>query len=474
MRILFLNPPFKHRISRDSRWPEKTKSGTLYYPMWLSYAAGLAMREHEVLLIDAIAQGLDFRETKRELEKFSPDLLVIETTTPTVMSDFDFVNYIGDLNAKILMVGSHVSALPEWTLKSCKRIDFVARGEFDYTVMDLARNLERPGKVKGISFRRGKKILHTQAREFIKDLDSLPFVSRVYEEFLNLKDYGYSLARKPLVQIFSSRGCPNRCVFCQLPQTFSGRLFRVRSPKNFVEEMEYIENNMGVEEVFIEDDTFTIDKQRVRKICRLMIRKKLRIIWSANVRADVDLETMKLMKRAGARLLVVGYESGSQRVLNTIKKGIAISMSRKFAENAKKVGLRVFGCWMIGLPGDTRESILETWKLAKELDSDMVFFQQAVPFPGTEMYEWAKKKRYLVTEDFSKWLDENGRLGFLLDYPWLSAEEIKYWRDKLMKSFYLSPKYLLKTLIRNMEPHEMIRVLRSAKEFLGFLLKEVK
>jgi radical SAM superfamily enzyme YgiQ (UPF0313 family) len=221
-----------------------------------------------------------------------------------------------------------------------------------------------------------------------------------------------------MIQIWSSRGCPNYCTFCQLPQSFDGRIFRPRSPENFVDELEWIKNNMPqIREVFIEDDTFTIDKERVQKICDLIIERKLKITWSVNVRADLEYGLMKKMKDAGCRMLIVGYESGNQQLLNNVKKGITLVQAERFTEAAKRAGLKIFGCFMIGLPGETRETIYKTLNFAKKLNPDMAFFQQAVPFPGTEFYEWCKKNGYLTAKNWNEWLDKNGQLDFIVTYP---------------------------------------------------------
>jgi radical SAM superfamily enzyme YgiQ (UPF0313 family) len=473
---MFLNPPFKFRISRESRWPEQTKSGTLYYPFWLSYATGVLMNsEHEVFLLDAIAKKLIFSETLKEIKKFNPDLLVVETSTPTFKSDLKFLEKVKtEVGTKIALVGTHVSVFPEEALKS-RAVDFVARKEYDYTILELANTLEKKAdlkKVLGLSFKKEGKIIHNPDRPPIQDLDALPFVSQVYKKFLDVRDYRYALALHPMIQILSSRGCPNLCTFCDWPQTFMGRFYRTRSPENFVNELEYITNEMPeIKEIFIEDDTFTINKERVIKICDLIKERKLDIIWSANVRADIPFYVLKKMKDAGCRILIVGYESGNQQILNNVKKGITLEQAEKFTIAAKNAGLKIFGCFMIGLPGETKETIEQTFRFAKKLNPDMVFFQQAVPFPGTEFYNWCKQNGYLVTEDFSKWLDSNGQLDFLVSYPNLSREEMRKIRDKLMIEFYFSPKHIWQTIVHNLSFDEMKRVFNAAKDYFSYLIK---
>lgn len=480
MRVLLLNPPFKFKISRDSRWPEHTKSGTLYYCYWLAYSAGVLIEEgkHDVLLLDAIAKNLSFKETLKKIEGFEPNLIVIETTTPTFNSDARFAEEVKKrVNCKVCFVGTHVSALAEESLKIANAVDFVARKEYDYTILDLVNVLEKNGdlkKVPGISYRDNKKIIHNPDRPLIQDLDSLPFVSKSYKKFLDIRDYRYALAQYPMVQVWSSRGCPNMCTFCQYPQVFSGRMFRARSPENFVDEMEWIKKNLPeVKEIFIEDDTFTIDRKRVSKICDLIIKRNLNITWSANVRADIPYDLLKKMKKSGCRILIIGYESGNKEVLKKIKKGITLGMAEKFTRDAKRAGLKIFGCFMIGLPGDTRETVNETFRFAKKLNPDMAFFQQAVPFPGTEFYDWVKENGYLRAKSWDDWLDENGQLDSIVSYPWLTNKEIKKLRDQFTVKFYLSPKHLWEEFVHNLNFSEQKRLMKGRIDYLSYLMKKI-
>jgi len=478
MKVLFLNPPHKFRISRCSRWPENTKSGTLYYPYWLAYAAGLLINNgYEVLLLDAIADNLDSKETIKRISKFNPNLTVIETVTPTFFSDMNFINQLKlHIDTKICVVGTHVSVFPEETLQKYN-IDFVAIKEYDYTILDLVKCLEEKKKIKtveGIYYKENGKIFHTQKRNLIENIDSLPFVSKVYKKFLKIENYRYSLARHPMIQIWSARGCPNMCTFCQYPQVFSDRLFRARSPENFVSELEWIKQNLPhVKEIFIEDDTMTINNKRVIRICKLIKERKLDIIWSANLRADVPFGVLKEMKKSGFRMAIVGYESGNQKILNNIKKGILINRSIKFTSDAKKLGIMTFGCFMIGLPGDNKKTINQTLNYAKKLNPDMAFFQQTVPFPGTELYEWVKKNGYLITENWNDWLDERGRLRFLINYPNLSTEEMKKLREKITLKFYTSPKWISQAIVHNLHPYEIFRMLNATKDYIKFLTNEI-
>jgi radical SAM superfamily enzyme YgiQ (UPF0313 family) len=251
-----------------------------------------------------------------------------------------------------------------------------------------------------------------------------------------------------------------------------GRLFRARSPENFVEELAWISENMPeIKEIFIEDDTFTVDKERVLKICDLIKEKDLDLVWSANIRADVPYDVLKKMKEAGCRMVIIGYESGNQKILDNIKKGMTLKRAEQFTADAKKAGLKIFGCFMVGLPGDTRETVKETFKFAKKLNPDMAFFQQAVPFPGTEFYNWAKENGYLKAKDWSEWLDKNGNLDSIVSYPNLDNKQIKKARDDFNSKFNLSPTHLIGQHIHSLNWNEQKRLLNLEKDYLLYLIK---
>ena len=273
---------------------------------------------------------------------------------------------------------------------------------------------------------------------------------------------------------FQRQGLPVPLQFLLLSGNDEREKFTETERQKFVDEIEYICKKMPeIQEIFIEDDTFTADRKRVVEICDEIIKRGLRPVWSCNTRADLPYEVMKRMKEAGCRLLVVGYESGSQKVLDETRKGIKLEQSLEFARNTKKLKLKVFGCFMIGLKGDNLETIEETFRFAKKVYPDMVFFQQAVPFPGTAFYQWVKEKGYLKTEDFSKWLNKDGYLDCLVNYPYADAKEIEKLRDRLMSRYYFSFTYIVKTFLCNLSWQELKRVTKAGFTYIGFRAKKL-
>ncbi|MCD6590357.1 MAG: radical SAM protein [Candidatus Aenigmarchaeota archaeon] len=480
MRILMLNPPYLPRYSRQSRSPCVTKGGTFYYPYFLAYATGNLEKQGftDVKLVDAVANEWSHEETLKFIETFRPDLVIMDTSTPSIYNDVSFANKIKQSlpPVHISLVGTHPSRLPDETMKLSKSIDSICRGEYDNTVVDLADKLERGKKlktVKGLTYREKNKVIHNPNREFIKNLDELPFVSEVYKRHFGekgIKKYFYASLLWPQVTILTARGCPFSCSFCQIP--FKGS-YRYRSPENVVEEFEYIQNELPyVREIMIEDDTFPVIRERTRRICRLLIKKKIKLKWSCNARVDTDFETLKLMKKAGCRLLCVGFETPKQEALDNVHKKTTKQLQIDFMMATKKIGLLVNGCFILGLPGDTKETIGETIEFAKELNPDTAQFYPLMVYPGTEAYEWAKRNGYLMTEDYSKWLTKDGLHTTTVSRPDLSAEELVKACDRARKEFYMRPRYIAGKFMQSvLHPAEFTRNVKSFKIFFKYLLK---
>ena len=484
MKILMLNPPFLPNYSRNSRSPAVTKGGTIYYPIWLAYATGVLEKEgFNVKLIDAPAQGLVLEDVVKIATDFNPKMIVVNTSTPSIYDDVNVASELKNAtNSFIVLVGTHVSALPEETLKLNESIDAVTIQEYDYTLPGLARCIEHKRdlkNIKGIVFRSSDgKIIRNENRPLIENLDNLPFITSVYKKHLDIKNYFYSSARHPMAMIITGRGCPFKCVWCNWPQVFQGHKYRLRSAENVVEEFEYIVNNIPeIKEIGIEDDTLTADNSRVRKICEMLIEKGInkKMRWYANVRVNLDLETMKIMKKAGCRLIIPGYESGVQEILDNAKKGITLNQSREFAKNAKEAGLLVHGCFIIGLPGETKETAMKTIEFAKELDPDDAQFFPLIVYPGTDAYEWAEKNKYLTTTNFSKWNTPEGWHNSLISTPDLTKEEIIELCNRGRVKFYLRSKFILKTMRLMLTSWgETKRVLKVSPIFLRYLFKTLK
>ncbi len=478
MRIITLNTPYKPKFSRSSRSPAVAKGGTIYYPLWLAYTTGVLEKSgHKVKLIDAPAKKCDSEEILQMIKSYRPKLIVAETSTGSIYDDVNFVSRLKkETGAYCVLVGTHPSALPRETLKISKDIDAVARHEYDYIIRDLANELTnkkpRLRKVRGLTYRQKGKIKENPDMPLIENLDELPFVSKVYKKHLNYKDYFYSANLWPEVTILNGRGCPYHCKFCLWPQTITSRRYRARSIDNVLDEFEYIEKNFPeTKEIFIEDDTFTANKDKVKEFAGKKEEREIRIKWSCNARADVDLETLEIMKKSGCRLMCVGIESADQKILNNIRKGTTVEGIRQFMKDSKKAGILVHGCFLLGNEGETKKTIRKTIDFAKELNPDTAQFFPLMVYPGTDAYNWAKKAGFITTTNFREWLDEEGQHNCIISRPGLSKEELVEMCNQARKEFYLRPSYMFSKALQVLtHPEETPRILRSAKTLAKNLL----
>ena len=454
MRALYLNGPYRGlAYSRASRSPAVTKSGTLYYPLWLASAAGLARQEGlEVSLVDAVARRWERGELIRFLQDGPPpQLVVLDTTTPSIDEDLLTAGTLKEAfpATTIALAGTHATACAQEVL-GYEGVDVVLRGEYDRSAIELARALEAGkdlGEVTGLSFRRDGAVEHTQEGALIEDLDSLPFLSRTCRDFLRLEDYFFAAARYPMVMTITSRGCPHRCGWCLYPQVMHRGKYRTRSARNVADEFAFISQEMPrVREVGIEDDLFTGDRRRLRTICEMLIEQRNRVGFWCDTRVDLDYETMRLMKAAGCRLLIAGFESASQAVLDEIGKGTQAGQAGAFMANARKARLLVHGCFVVGNPGETRETMRETLEMAKRLNPDTAQFFPMIVYPGTRLYGWAKEKRYLRAKSYGDYLTAEGGHNSVVDLPGLPGGEVLAFCDHARREFYLRKGYVLRKM----------------------------
>ena len=477
MKIFFVNPPFKAeygKFSRENRSPALTRSGTLYYPLWLIYSAAVCKKNgFDVEFLDAPAFPFNEEESLRFIHDHGKDtkLFVVETSTPSIYNDVNFINKLKKeyADSVVILVGTHPSALPVETIKLSSSIDLIARHEFDYIVRDVAtaiKNNKDYRTIKGLTYRDDTgKIMSNPDMPYIEDLDEIPYASQFIKEYLNYKDYFFGASFYPEIQIFTGRGCMAHCNFCVYPQTLHGHKYRLRSAKNVVKEFKYIADNFpDVKEVLIEDDTFTANKKRVIEICELLISSGLnkRLSWLCNARVNLDYETMVAMKKAGCRLIIPGIESGNEQILRNIKKGTNLKLIREYMKNAKRAGLLVHACYMVGNEGETKETMKETFKLALELNSDTAQFYPLLPFPGTEAYAWAKKNGY-INGKYDEYVKKDGTINCVLNLPGITAEEMVKFCDDARKKYYLRPRYILHRLYMGMRNPEDLK--RSFKAF---------
>jgi anaerobic magnesium-protoporphyrin IX monomethyl ester cyclase len=443
MRVAVLNPMFGKDFTKSARWFARSRGRVQRHPDYLASAAAvLEQAGHEVLFMDPQAKNMPTDVLINEhLKAFRPDLCVYQATTPSIYADIESARMCKEAVGGVhVLVGPHVSAEPESTLRAAKgALDAVVRHEFDYILRDLANGVPVTD-CRGVSYMDGETYKENPDMPFIENLDELPFPAW---HQLDMNDYHDGAKLFPFVTQITARGCRYRCSYCQIPQVMNGHSYRAHSVERVVDEMFYNQKVIpGLREIMFEDDTLTmrIARDRLIALCEEIIRRDVKLSWSANARVDLnDLETLRLMKRSGCRMLCVGFEFGDQKILNNTKKGTTVDQMYTFAENAAKAGLRIHGCFMIGGPEETRETALKTIKMSQELKIDTAQFTGVVAYPGTSYYEWAKQSGALIPKDWRDWVTDDYEQAATVNLPTLSQEEIDELVDVGLRTFYLRP-----------------------------------
>jgi anaerobic magnesium-protoporphyrin IX monomethyl ester cyclase len=481
MRVLFLNPPFHPRYSREQRSPAVTKSGTLYYPKWLATAAGVAIRNgHQVDLVDAPASGATVRAIIDRIEAKDINAVVCDTSTPSILNDIQVVESLvaARPSLHILLVGRHVSALPAETLNSSPALRAVAVREYEYTVRDWLAALDCGADLSSVDGlvwrRRDGEIVTNKQRAAIENLDELPFVTEVYKRFLHTPDYFYGHSLWPLVVFDTSRGCPYHCSFCVYPQTFSGHVMRFRSVANVADEFEFVAREMPeIKTLMLEDDTFIVSKPRTLELANELIHRGNKLPFDANCRADIgaDVEFLKVVHRAGARLFCVGFESGDVDVIHGMHKNNDDRRDSKYHDEAfrfvrrcQEAGIMVHGCFMVGNLNETPASMEKTLQFAKKLRPDTAQFFPIMVYPGTAAYREAKKRDYIQIETWDAWLTKDGLHNSVVTLPNITHEQLVSFCDRARRKFYLDPAYIGYKLKQSLKDRRELQ--RNLKGFL--------
>ena len=462
LKTLFLNPPSFENFDggAGSRWPATREIESFWYPVWLAYPAGML---EGARLLDAPSHHISGDETIQIAKDY--EFLVLFTSTPGFPGDILLSRAIKQANPriKIAFVGPHVTVLPEKSLRDCPEIDFVCRKEFDFSVVDYAKG--KPlSEIPGVSYLADGKVVHNPDAPQIQDLDALPHVTDVYKRDLDVSKYNVPFLLNPFVSLYTTRGCPAQCTFCLWPQTLSGHPWRKRSTDDVAAEMAKVKALWPeVKEFFFDDDTFNIQKARTIELCAKL--KPLGLTWSCTSRVTTDYETLKAMKESGCRLLIVGYESGDPQILKNIKKGATVERARQFTKDCHKLGLVIHGDFIMGLPGETHETINNTIAFAKELDVETIQVSVAHAYPGTELYDYAVKNGFIVGDN--KMVDEGGHQLAQIQYPGLPADDIMSAVHRFYDEYYFRPKAIYRILKNAMfDSNDRKRLYKEAKSFL--------
>jgi len=466
MRSLFLQGPSfdGYDGGAGARYQMKREVKSFWYPTWLAQPAALVEGSK---LIDAPAHDLSWDDIAHEVD--DKDLVVLHTSTPSFRQDIRTAELIKARNPKALigMIGAKVAVETQKSLEASTAIDFVCRNEFDFTIKDVADGIPL-ADIAGISFRNASgEIVHNPDRPVIMDMDTLPWVTPIYKRDLDHTKYFGGYLLHPYISFYTGRGCKSRCTFCLWPQTVGGHNYRTRSIENVVEEVKYtIKTWPDVKEIFFDDDTLTDNAPRVEALAREL--GKLGVTWSCNAKANVPRKTLEIMKAGGLRLLLVGYESGNQQILINIKKGLRTEVARQFTKDCHELGIVIHGTFILGLPGETAETIEETINYAKELNPHTIQVSLAAPYPGTFLYKQATENGWF--DNSTDLLNDDGEQIAQLSYPHLPAAQIFDAVEDFYRRYYFrfsKIKDIVWEMLRDW--NMMKRRLREGVEFFEFL-----
>ncbi len=473
MRSLFMQAPSfdGYDGGAGARYQMKREVRSFWYPTWLAQPAAMVDGSR---LIDAPAHDQSWDDIKHEVD--DKELIVLHTSTPSFRQDVHTAELIRERNPKALigLIGAKVAVEPEVAMKASTAIDFVCRNEFDFTVKEIAEG--KPlAEVEGITWRAPDgSIVANQDRAILTDMDALPMVSPIYKRDLTIEKYFGGYLRHPYVSFYTGRGCKSRCTFCLWPQTVGGHNYRVRSIANVIEEVKYVIREIPqTKEIFFDDDTLTDNGPRVEELAIALGelgfgKPGFPMSWSCNAKANVPRKTLEVMKANGCRLLLVGYESGNQKILHNIKKGLLVEVAKRFSKDCHELGIVVHGTFILGLPGETLETIEETIAFAKEVDPHTMQVSLAAPYPGTFLYKQAVENNWFDGGDHL--LTDGGTQIAQLSYPHLPASVIFDKVEEFYKRFYFRPSKIAAIVWEMLRDWDMMkRRLREGVEFFSFL-----
>lgn len=475
MKVAILNPSFGDDFVRVARWAAKSRGRVQRHPEYLLTAAQVLIDQgHDLIYVEAAARNFTPEQAKKIICDFKAELLVIHATTPSIYNDIEQAKAIKDsINCKVAFVGQHVSAEVDNTFEIGQDvIDYVLLHEYDYTLRDLAKGDPLP-TVLGMSWWNGQEVINNPPRSPL-DIRELPFPAW---QLIEPEWYPDGGKKFPFLTLMTGRGCNNGCTFCRDPQLMYGYKLRNRSAKQVVDEMEYdIKLHPQIREIMFETDTFAAERQHVIDVCNLIIKRGInkKVSWSCNMRVDTDLDVLPLMKESGCRMLMTGFEFGYDDGLKAINKGgVSVDMADKYAHKAADLGFTIHGCFMIGAPGETKETAQKTIDFAKSLPLDTVQITGVASYPGTSLYKWAKKNNFLRADDWRQWLNAQKEQRTLLSYPQFSSEDIDEYIDKGLKEFYLRPKQMWKMFISIRSMGDLLRKLHGFKAFVDYFAKKI-
>ena len=469
MKVYLLNPPADRPMIREGRCQSPGNMRKTSIPqLSLAYlATNLRQVGADVRLSDAVAHGRTIDDVLAEIEAYEPRFVLLNTTTPTFPVDVEFIRAFKARLPHILTVlfGAHVTAEHEKVMAAVPEVDVILRGEPEESAVALYEALENDEDIAGIegtTARRGDEVVAAGTRKMQRELDLLGWPAR---DLLPNDQYIHPIAQKRYTTVNVSRGCPQRCVFCVAP-IYYGKPIRTRSVEDVLDEIEQdVVGRHGIDHCWFYADDLTADKEFLGGLCEGILSRGIKIQWWGNTRADVqDQELYDLMGRSGCMMLSIGGESGSDEILKRARKNIVADDIRITIEQLRHAKILSLVYFIVGLPGETKETIHETVRFAKKVRPNFVEFYPATPYPGTEVGEVAEKDGLITDRDLSRY--ECGGTEFVIKVEGMTAEELDRTLRWAYRSFYLNPASLRTVLQRFKTPRDLLSLARFGMGYL--------
>lgn len=465
-KVVILYPPtvIKGRYNQVSTGHEVAPQPLLYL------GAVLRANGYQCELLDANALGLSLEETADRIVALKPTVVGISSPTMLISTSAQICSLIKTKDSDIMTIvgGPHITVVPQETMFKFKDIDIGVLGEGEETLLDLLANKHSLGNVKGIAYRMKEKIIQTEPRPYLKDLDSLPLPAwDMLGSFPKLYQQSSArIDRLPNVSLITSRGCPFKCAFCA--RNVFGNVVRAHSVGYVLAMLKHLKKHYKIRSVSFEDENFTAIKPRLREFCLKMIDEKLNITWDcASHINSVDEDMLKLMKKAGCWQINYGLESGSQRILDFINKGLILDRTKNVLSLTRKAKIQTKGYFIIGLPGESLETIQETIDFAKQSDLDIFQMSFMSPFPGTQLYDAAGQYG-----EFNKDWD-NTNIWTPLFIPFgLTREVLENESKRAYREFYFRPKPILGFVRRSLRFSVFMKYASDGFKMLKFLISK--
>ncbi|RLF51010.1 MAG: B12-binding domain-containing radical SAM protein [Thermoplasmata archaeon] len=458
MNVLLISPPTISAV--------KSVVGTTGPPLGLAYLASMIREEHDVRIVDSLAEEFAYKDVEKVIKRYDPDVIGITSTTSMIPDAYIVAKMAKRINenVKVVMGGPHVTFVPKRTFEECPYVDFIVRGEGEITFKELIDALEKnkdPSNILELSINLGDKVKNNPPRPLIKDVDTIPMPSY---DLLPIEKYQVNGVR--FGTVMTSRGCPFNCAFCSSSLQF-GKKWRGHSDSRVIEELKYLYEKYGIREIEFLDDTFTLNRKRAIRIAERIRKESLDISWSGSSRVDIFTEEVaEAMKKGGCHTIFFGIESGSQKTLDFIGKGITPEQSVSAVKKAKRHEISALGAFVIGFPEETKEDIKKTIKLSKKVGVDFAQFTIATPYPGTRLWKYALARKLILTFDWRKYTT----LDPVMKLKNFTAQQITKLFQKAYVSFYLRPLYLIKDLISRkgfILMRAIPRVIKMASSVIG-------